>query len=240
MKLGKKIIVIGCCGSGKSTLSMKLHDITGIPLIHLDNIWWKQDRTHISRDEFDQKLNEIFQDDSWILDGDYSRTYEVRIKACDTVIFLDYDLNECMRGIYERIGKNRPDIPWTEHKIDPYLINEVENDLFYYIEIFYNRKRSTHMGIGTHYKNTFQSNKRHAMKMSMTLKYNGKEIINYTARTWWLTGFNPKYLNKKASSLSVSFTVYFNNIGMFNAFSNSRDGKAWTFNRHNLSASYTF
>ncbi len=38
------------------------------------------------------------------------------------------------------------------------IINEVENDLFYYIEIFYNRKRSTHMGIGTHYKNTYQSN----------------------------------------------------------------------------------
>ena len=37
------------------------------------------------------------------------------------------------------------------------IINEVENDLFYYIEIFYNRKRSTHMDIGTHYKNTYQS-----------------------------------------------------------------------------------
>ena len=51
MKLGRKIMVIGCPGSGKSTLSRELRDITGLPLFHLDNIWWKPDRSHISREE---------------------------------------------------------------------------------------------------------------------------------------------------------------------------------------------
>lgn len=76
MKLGHKIIVLGCSGSGKSTFSKKLHDITGLPLLHLDNIWWMPDRSHISREEFDRKLGEILQMEKWIIDGDYSRTYE--------------------------------------------------------------------------------------------------------------------------------------------------------------------
>lgn len=65
MELGQKIIVIGCPGSGKSTLSKKLRDATGLPLFHLDNIWWKADKSHISREEFDQKLNEILLTDRW-------------------------------------------------------------------------------------------------------------------------------------------------------------------------------
>lgn len=54
--LGNRIIVIGCSGSGKSTFSRELHRCTEIPLYPLDNIWWKADRTHITRDEFDQNL----------------------------------------------------------------------------------------------------------------------------------------------------------------------------------------
>ncbi|MBO4919136.1 MAG: glycerol-3-phosphate acyltransferase [Erysipelotrichaceae bacterium] len=125
--VGNKIIVIGCPGSGKSTFSRKLQELTGLPLIHLDNVWWKPDRTHISREEFDQKLEEILKEESWILDGDYSRTYETRIQACDTVVFLDYGEKECMEGISERIGQERSDIPWTEEIEDPKLIEMVHN-----------------------------------------------------------------------------------------------------------------
>lgn len=127
MELGQKIIILGCPGSGKSTLAKKLHDATGLPLFHLDAIWWNADKSHISREEFDQKLHEIFQTDQWIIDGDYSRTYEMRFKSCDTVIFLDYSVDECMRGIKERIGKVRADMPWTEQELDPELVQLVEN-----------------------------------------------------------------------------------------------------------------
>ncbi len=127
MELGQKIIILGCPGSGKSTLAKKLHDTTRLPLFHLDAIWWKADRSHISRDEFDQKLHEILQTDQWIIDGDYSRTYEIRFKSCDTVIFLDYSVDECMRGIKERVGKARTDMPWTEQELDPELVQLVEN-----------------------------------------------------------------------------------------------------------------
>ena len=120
--LGRKILVLGCSGSGKSTFAKRLRDQTGLPLIHLDNVWWKPDRTHISREEFDRRLEALLRGDRWILDGDYSRTYEPRIWACDTVIFLDYGEAVCMQGIMGRIGQRRGDIPWTEAAPDPELI----------------------------------------------------------------------------------------------------------------------
>ncbi len=124
--IGDRIIVLGCSGSGKSTLSVRLQEMTGLPLIHLDNVWWKADRTHITREEFDRKLQEILGGDKWIIDGDYSRTYEPRFAACDTVIFLDYPEEVCMAGITERVGKQRRDIPWTENQLDPELVKLVQ------------------------------------------------------------------------------------------------------------------
>ncbi|MBO4289097.1 MAG: AAA family ATPase [Lachnospiraceae bacterium] len=125
--VGNRIIVLGCPGSGKSTLARSLQQKTGLPLIHLDNVWWKADRTHVTREEFDLRLQEILQGERWIIDGDYSRTYEPRFVRCDTVIFLDYGEEECMKGITERIGTVRPDIPWTEDKLDPELAEKVRN-----------------------------------------------------------------------------------------------------------------
>ena len=81
MKLSNKIIIIGCTGSGKSTFATKLQKIVNLPLVHLDNVWWKPDRTHISREEFDKRLEEILSGDKWIVDGFYSRTLERRIEA---------------------------------------------------------------------------------------------------------------------------------------------------------------
>ena len=114
-----KIIVIGPGGAGKSEMSRKLREILNLPLYHLDIIFWKEDRTHITREEFDKKLNELLAKDEWIIDGDYSRTYEVRIEKADAVIFLDYPLDVCLSGIESRIGKPRDDIPWKEDKFDP-------------------------------------------------------------------------------------------------------------------------
>ena len=123
--IGEKIIVLGCPGSGKSTFSRRLSEITHLPLFPLDAIWWKADRTHITRDEFDSQLAAILRGGQWILDGDYSRTYEVRFRACDTVIFLDFPEEVCLGGIEQRLGEARPDLPWTDFELDPALVQQV-------------------------------------------------------------------------------------------------------------------
>ncbi len=127
MNLPKRILVLGCPGSGKSFFSARLHEKTGIPLVHLDNVWWREDRTHLTREEFDLQLESLLKTDQWILDGDYSRTYETRIRACGAIIFLDYSEAVCMDGIKKRIGKHRADIPWVETELDPELVAMVRN-----------------------------------------------------------------------------------------------------------------
>ena len=122
----KRVVVTGCPGSGKSVFSVNLHEKTGLPLYHLDNVWWKPDRTHVTREEFDAALAAILERDEWIVDGSYSRTFEPRIAACDTVILLDYDTDVCMQGIIDRVGQMRPDIPWTEQTLDPELVAIVQ------------------------------------------------------------------------------------------------------------------
>ena len=125
--IGNRIIVLGCPGSGKSTFARALAARTGLPLIHLDSVWWRADGSHISRAEFDRALSELLAGEKWIMDGDYSRTYEVRLRAADTVIFLDYPEDVCMAGIVGRLGEERPDMPWTESALDPELVAMVKN-----------------------------------------------------------------------------------------------------------------
>ena len=128
-----KILVVGCPGAGKSTFSKKLNKILDIPLYHLDNLWHKSDKTHITREEFDLKLKEILLTDKWIIDGDYSRTYEIRIEYSDTIFFLDYPLELCLKSAEDRIGTKRLDIPFVENEFDPlfkeYILNWRETTL---------------------------------------------------------------------------------------------------------------
>lgn len=112
----KKIMVIGCPGSGKSTFSRTLHKLTDIPLFHLDMMNWNSDRTTVDKAVFRERLTNTIQMDEWIIDGNYGSTIELRLQACDTVIFLDYPLNVCLDGIKERRGKARTDMPWIENE----------------------------------------------------------------------------------------------------------------------------
>ena len=110
----KKVIIIGCPGSGKSTFARALHEVTHLPVVQLDLLFWNADKTSVTREVFVQRLDEAMGQECWIMDGNFSFTMEKRMAACDTVFFLDYPVDVCLDGVKSRRGQPRPDMPWIE------------------------------------------------------------------------------------------------------------------------------
>ena len=113
-----KILIIGSPGSGKSTFARALGEKMNLPVYHLDNLYRNPDKTTVERDVFDGRLVEILEKNAWIIDGNFSRTMQMRIEYADTVFLLDYPVEVCLDGVRKRIGTVRPDIPWVETEED--------------------------------------------------------------------------------------------------------------------------
>ena len=101
----QKILVIGCCGAGKSTFSKKLQSILNLELIHLDQYYHRPNWEETKQEEWEKIVNSLVQKPSWIMDGNYSGTMDVRIKSADTIIYLDYPTLKCFWRVIIRILK---------------------------------------------------------------------------------------------------------------------------------------
>ena len=110
----ERVLIIGNCGAGKSTFARALAEKTGLPLVHLDKLYWHGDWEHLRREEFDPVLQTELEKPQWIIDGNFNRTIPQRLAKCDTVIYLDYNRLVCLWGVICRIvksyGKTRPDM----------------------------------------------------------------------------------------------------------------------------------
>ena len=146
--MAQKILIIGCPGSGKSTLARTLQAKTGLPLYHLDLLYWNPDKTKTPREEFRGRLREILATDAWIIDGNYASTMELRIQSCDPLIFLDYPTEICLQGIRERMGKPRPDMPWVE--------TEEDSEFLQYVAEFQEKNRPDILALLSRYPNVRQ------------------------------------------------------------------------------------
>lgn len=129
----QRVMIIGCPGAGKSTFARWLRDKTGLPLYYLDMLWHKPNKTTVTREEFDLALDGIIKKEQWIIDGNYGRTLEKRLKECDTVFLLDLPVEVCLSGAMLRVGKMREDMPWIEEQLDEefreWILKFSENEL---------------------------------------------------------------------------------------------------------------
>ena len=109
-----RVLIIGCPGAGKTTFGRRLAEATGIPLVHLDRLFWKGEWESRSREEFDAALKAELDKPSWILDGNYDRTLPLRLSHADTVFFFDLSTVTCLLGVTQRLfkhyGKTRTDM----------------------------------------------------------------------------------------------------------------------------------
>ena len=102
----KRVLVIGCPGSGKCTFARRLQKIINLPLCYLDMLFWNKDKTTVSKEEFDKRLDDVLCRDEWIIDGNFERILEERMKFCDTVFYFDFSTVQCLFGVTERVLKN--------------------------------------------------------------------------------------------------------------------------------------
>jgi adenylate kinase family enzyme len=110
----KRVVIIGSGGAGKSTLARRLGEILKLEVLHLDQLYWKPNWVEPPKDEWIQTVAGLLQKETWIMDGNFGGTMEMRLEACDTAIFLDFPRTICLYRVFKRWLKyrttNRPDM----------------------------------------------------------------------------------------------------------------------------------
>jgi len=108
-------VVIGSGGSGKTTFARRLAAGTGLPLTHLDQLYWRPGWQPTPDPEWREVVRRLISGDAWILDGNYGGTLDLRLEACDTAVFLDVPRRICLaRVIARRLshrGRSRRELP---------------------------------------------------------------------------------------------------------------------------------
>lgn len=103
----KRVVVIGSGGSGKSTFSRQLGEITRLPVVHLDVLFWKPNWTSTPREEWIELVRCEIEKPEWIIDGNFGSTREMRMQAADTIVLLDMPRWLCMYRIIKRMVQYR-------------------------------------------------------------------------------------------------------------------------------------
>jgi adenylate kinase family enzyme len=128
----KRVLVIGPGGAGKSTFAKRLGKLLGIEVKHLDKFYWRTGWTKPSNDDWLQTVTELTSGDAWIMDGNFGGTLDLRLRSCDTIIFLDMPRLLCLWRITKRRlryrNRSRPDMAeGCAEKLDLEFISWVWN-----------------------------------------------------------------------------------------------------------------
>lgn len=111
----ERILVIGPCGAGKSTLARQLGGKLGLPVFHMDQLNWQSGWVERGKAELRKQLDGVLIQPRWIIDGNYGGTLPPRLERADTVVYLDFPIRLCLTRLLRRIwtwrGRSRPDMP---------------------------------------------------------------------------------------------------------------------------------
>lgn len=114
LRRAERVLVIGCGGSGKSSLAMRLAPCFGLPVTHLDALFWHPGWVPTAAGAWDAIEAALVAQPKWLIDGDYGRTLPMRLARADVVIWLDLPTATCLwRALVRqsgRRGKVRPDL----------------------------------------------------------------------------------------------------------------------------------
>ncbi len=110
----QRVLIIGPCGSGKSTLSRELGDRLDLPVYHMDQLGWLPGWVETDKEVLREKLADIVATDRWLIEGNYGSTLLMRLPRADTVIYLDFPIWVCLWRLLRRVlshrGRTRPDM----------------------------------------------------------------------------------------------------------------------------------
>ncbi|MEJ6403245.1 AAA family ATPase [Yoonia sp. 2307UL14-13] len=111
----QRVMICGGSGSGKSTLARIMGARLGLSVHHMDHIHWKAGWVERDQDERKAMVRDIVVNETWIIEGNHSRTHQERLAHADTLIWLDFPILLRQWRVFARTiksyGKVRPDLP---------------------------------------------------------------------------------------------------------------------------------
>jgi adenylate kinase family enzyme len=110
----QRVLVVGCPGAGKTTFALRLGDKLALPVIHLDTHFWRPGWQVPTDEAWREQATALAAKPAWVMDGNFSNTFDIRMPRADSLIWLDYPRSVCMRRVLTRAakhyGRTRPDL----------------------------------------------------------------------------------------------------------------------------------
>jgi adenylate kinase family enzyme len=119
----KRIAIVGCSGGGKSTVARALGSALGLPVVHLDALFWQPGWVEPERAPFHAAVDAALAGDRWVCDGNFTSVACFSLARADTIVWLDRPTALCLRRALWRAltsyGRTRADLaPGCPEKID--------------------------------------------------------------------------------------------------------------------------